>query len=573
VRRLALVLAALAGVAALPAGAAAVIPGPNGPLIFTSGRDDGATVLSDGRAQIWYLSGPGGTAQRVTTLELSHHRHASWSPDRTKIAYARGPDDGTPFDGPWDIFVQDLSIPGSAPVNITSSPMNEDRPTWSPDGTRLAYAKQVAATTWDVVTKSATGAGAETLVGAAASTGMGASGQFSRPQWSPDGQFIYYGRIVGANDYDIYRAPSAGAMVPVGDPVITGPANDYQAALSPDGTTLCFTRDSTADKDVYVAPASGGTGVPLVATPAPNIDYECAWSPDGTKIAFVRGAFGAGEILMRDSDPAGAPGIDLVTNVNTRFDGNPEWTYNPPPSCENRTVQVPFNGFVSIPLTCTDPPDPPTFAPKELLTPTIGTPPASGNLGQVQGDNSVIYTPNANFTGTDTFTYSSNDGTSPAPTATVTINVAGPPPPDGPIPDTTRPVISNLALSRKRFRRGNRLPVASQTRVGTTISFRLSEAGRATFSFQRARPGRRVGRRCARPTPRNRTRRPCKRFVRAGSFRFAAKAGANRVRFQGRLTRSRRLAQGSYRVIVSARDAAGNTSARNPRASFTVVRR
>ena len=44
-RRLALVLAVLAGVAALPAGAGAtVIPGPNGPLIFTSGRDDGATL-------------------------------------------------------------------------------------------------------------------------------------------------------------------------------------------------------------------------------------------------------------------------------------------------------------------------------------------------------------------------------------------------------------------------------------------------------------------------------------------------------------------------------------------------
>ena len=115
-RRLALVLAVLAGVAALPASAAAVIPGPNGPLIFTSGRDDGTTLLTDGAGSDLVPQRPGRDGQRVTTLELSHHRHASWSPDRTKIAYARGPDDGTPFDGPWDIYVHDLSVPGSAPA-------------------------------------------------------------------------------------------------------------------------------------------------------------------------------------------------------------------------------------------------------------------------------------------------------------------------------------------------------------------------------------------------------------------------------------------------------------------------
>ena len=85
------------------------------------------------------------------------------------------------------------------------------------------------------MTKSATGAGAETLVGDGSLAGAGASGQFSRPQWSPDGQFIYYGRVVGLNNYDIYRVPSSGQPVPVGDAVVTGATNDYQAALSPDG--------------------------------------------------------------------------------------------------------------------------------------------------------------------------------------------------------------------------------------------------------------------------------------------------------------------------------------------------
>lgn len=575
-RRLALVLAGLAVMAGLPASArATVIPGANGPLLFTSGRDDGATALTDGRAQIWFLGAPGGAATRLTTLGLSHHRHATWSPDRTKIAFARGPDDGTPFDGPWDIFVLDLSVPGAFPVNITNTMLlNEDRPNWSPDGTRIAYAKEFSVGMWQVVAKAPTAASTETVVALTTSAGPGASGQFTRPQWSPDSQTIFYGQILGAapQDYDIHRAPADGSSAPLGTPVVTGATNDYQPALSPDGSKICFTRQGANGKDIFIAPSAGGTAVPLFETAGMD-EYECAWSPDGSKIAFVRGAFGAGQILMRSSDPAGPPGIDTVTDVAGRFDGNPEWTYDPPPSCANRTVQVAFNSFVSIPLTCIDPPDPPTFAAKELLTPEIGTPPMNGNLGQVQASGAVIYTPKANFQGTDTFTYRGNDGTSASNLATVTINVAGPQNGGGSGADTTRPVVSNLTLSRKRFRRGNRLPRASQTRVGTTISFRLSEAARATLAFQRARPGRRVGGRCVRPTRRNRTRRPCKRFVTAGSVSFAAKAGANSIRFEGRLTRSRRLAFGSYRVAVGARDDAGNRSLGTPSASFRIVRR
>jgi Tol biopolymer transport system component len=144
VRRLALALALLAPAALASVAEAVVVPGPNGPLVFTSGRDDGATVLSDNFAQIWILSGLGGGATRVTSLGLTHHRHAAWSPDRTKLAYARGGTDGTPFNGPWDIYVEDLTRPAEPPLQITNTAVtNEDRPSWSPDGNRLAYAKEL----------------------------------------------------------------------------------------------------------------------------------------------------------------------------------------------------------------------------------------------------------------------------------------------------------------------------------------------------------------------------------------------------------------------------------------------
>ena len=64
-RRLALALAVFAAAGIVPATAGAnVLPGPNGPFVFTSGRDDGATTLSDNRAPIWFLRGPGASARR-----------------------------------------------------------------------------------------------------------------------------------------------------------------------------------------------------------------------------------------------------------------------------------------------------------------------------------------------------------------------------------------------------------------------------------------------------------------------------------------------------------------------------
>jgi Tol biopolymer transport system component len=549
--------------------AASVLPGPNGPLVFTSGRDDGTTVLSDNHAQIWFLNAPGGGASRLTSLSLSHHRHASWSPDRTKIAYARGPDDGNPFDGPWDIYVDDLSDPTSAPVNITNTlSLNEDRPSWSPDGTRIAYAKESAATMWDIVTKAPSAAAPETTVAEDASAGAGSSGQFSRPQWSADGQSIFYGKIISPSpqDYDIYRAAANGSdHILGGTAVVSGTTeNDYQPAMSADGTKLCFTRqDATNGKDVLIVPSEGGLAVPLLVTNGVN-EYECAWSPDGTKIAFVRGAFGAGEILMKSLDVSGT--VDTVTDVAGRFDGNPEWTRNPPPTCSNGNASVAFNGFVKIPLSCADDRDPPIYEdnPPELQ---IASGPLNGTLGGIQPDRSVIYTPKANFQGTDSFTFTGNDQTTTSAPASVTVTVGGPG------SDVTPADITALSVFPRRWRRGSELPSFSAS-LGMRVRWQLSEAARVTITFQRARLGRRVGGRCLPPTRARRGRPRCTRFVRAGRLsRPNAKAGVNTLRFQGQLTRSRRLRLGAYRLVVGAVDAAGNRSKSRTSRTFRIVAR
>ena len=139
--------------------------------------------------------------------------------------------------------------------------------------------------------------------------------------------------------------------------------------------------------------------------------------------------------------------------------------------------------------------------------------------------------------------------------------------------DTVRPSVSRFSMTRRRFRVGrSRTPRTALAPRGTTFRFRLSELATVRIAIQRALPGRRVGRRCRRPTRRLRNRRRCTRFVRRGTLtRRNLKAGSRRVRFSGRIGRVA-LKVSRYRATISATDPAGNRS-RSRRVTFRVVRR
>ena len=93
----------------------------------------------------------------------------------------------------------------------------------------------------------------------------------------------------------------------------------------------------------------------------------------------------------------------------------------------------------------------------------------------------------------------------------------------------------------------------------TTISFRLTEAAKVRVSFEQKLPGRRAGGRCVKP--RKGTRSNCTRYVRIRTtMTINGKAGANTVSFRGKLSRSRKLAPGRYRVTLVATDATGKRS-------------
>jgi hypothetical protein len=111
------------------------------------------------------------------------------------------------------------------------------------------------------------------------------------------------------------------------------------------------------------------------------------------------------------------------------------------------------------------------------------------------------------------------------------------------------PVLSRLKLSQATFRKGK----------PTTISFRLSEAGKVALSFERKLDGRRVRGRCVKPATGLRPN--CTRYSRLKTgLTVQGKAGTNTVVFRGRLSRSKVLAVGRYRLTLVATDSTGKKS-------------
>ncbi len=334
---------------------------------------------------------------------------------------------------------------------------------------------------------------------------------------------------------------------------------------------MCFTRGtgigSNATADVIVALANGG-GQQDLSDDAVNGNYNCTWSPDGQFVTYVTGVFSSGALVMERADDT-SPFVIEIEDATGVFDGNPDWAPDGRPKCFGTTVNTPAGKPVTVPLKCLDTGP---FYERSQVQEFIKEKPAKGTLSEIeQGDqepSTVVYTPNQGFTGTDTFEFSSFDqiaGFSDSP-AIATIDVAAP----EQVVDQP-PVVSQVTVTPRKWKLGTALPQASATRIGARIRWRLSEAASTKLIFQRALKGRRIGKRCVKETAANTSKPRCKRFQNAGSLTRNGKAGANVLSFQGRLTGSKALAPGSYRVAAQARDSAGQLSKTSSSPIFKIL--
>lgn len=419
-RRLIPLLAVLAILLALPAGAGAVLSGENGRIVFTSGR--GSADFDDSEAKIYLRTVPdnsdAGTASATLTPTTGvQHRHATWSPDRTRIAYARGTP-GSAMTENFDIYIHDIQSGMTTAITNTGDSLSADRPAWSPDGTRIAYEHQPTdnSTERDIrVHTIANGNILDLTDGAPIET---------KPAWTPDSQTIYYAMgDINASASDIVREPAGGG---IRTPVLAQAGiSEFQPSISPDGTQFCVTIGTgfNSSARVWVGQvASPLTLLELSANPGSIGDYNCTWSPDGTLVAYVSGTFTSGSLVMERADNT-SPFVVVLENDLNNFDGNPDWAPDGRPTCQATSVDTLVNRPVSVTLRCTD--QGPAYELTPVRVSVLLNSPANGTVsGDIQlSPATFLYTPNAGFTGTDSFEFHSFDDFGFGPTVTATVRV------------------------------------------------------------------------------------------------------------------------------------------------------
>lgn len=288
---------------------------------------NGRIAFSSG-GEIWTMEPDGSDARFLTEGRSA----PSWSPDGTKLAYTV-----------WqDLFVISVSPDGTAdgpPINLTNttkSSVLRQYPSWSPDGTKLLYEQLGDKGKFDVWVAEPDLTNHE-LDNQTKLTTARANDRL--PSWSPNGDRIAFASDRDG-DFEIYTMPVTGESDGLTQ-LTTNGLDDTGPDWSPDGTQLVYTRTQPSkgnvkNTDVYRM-AAGGPGQEQQLTTSTDPDGSGDWSSDGLLIAFVRGDGDAARIYTMTADGGGV--TRLSQNAFAEF--SPDWRRvpdgpvvpTPPPPC------------------------------------------------------------------------------------------------------------------------------------------------------------------------------------------------------------------------------------------------
>ncbi|MEU4245241.1 hypothetical protein [Actinoplanes sp. NPDC026619] len=257
-------------VSAVAAGS--VLVAPHGAEAAFPGRNGRIVFQSESAAgdhtqtDVWTVGADGAGARRLTNTPGLNELGPAWNGAGTKIVFWRTP---APF-GPGEIWTMDAD--GRHQRRLTTG-MDARDPVWNRPGTRIIFTR-VTGGDFDLWVMNANGSGKRRLT-------RGAALDFEAA-WSPDGKRVAFTRGSAEGDVgDIFVLTLTSGKL---KRVTRNADYDHQVAWSPDGRRLVFERDIATQSSIWTVHPNGTHAKRL--TSGRFFDVGPAWAPDGRYITF-----------------------------------------------------------------------------------------------------------------------------------------------------------------------------------------------------------------------------------------------------------------------------------------------
>jgi Tol biopolymer transport system component len=231
-----------------------------------------------------------------------------WSPDGSQIVASLSEISAFNSEIPnGALYIMDED--GSNPHQLTDMEGSEYLPSWSPDGTKIAFISQPSGNEQIIYSINADGSDLKVLTENTSKVYM--------PVWSPDSQQILFTSNSTGTDY-IYVMNADGSDV---QQVVSQGIYNWGAHWSPDGSKIVFNSYRDGNTDIYTADLDGTNETRLTTDPSNELMPD--WSPDGQYILFV-----ATQNEVTDIYRIKADGSDLtnLSNNPALINQYPNWS-------------------------------------------------------------------------------------------------------------------------------------------------------------------------------------------------------------------------------------------------------